>query len=149
MLARVFRKNRVHLNGLGSTLVWVDRPFSWRRLWEKLWPPCTATVAVVVYILLADALPPVPGASRIQNWLDENDLSVFRAVSDPATVGKTASETRHVIAEAIHKAQLSNDRIASEFFGTEASTQIPLSADLLLQIEKHLDGLTGRTAENA
>jgi class 3 adenylate cyclase len=113
-LARVFRKDRVHLKGLGSTLVWIDRPFCWSRVWQKCRPAVVAGLALLGYVLLADALPKMPGAPFLQDWLDQNDLSLFRSFENTGTVRKTASETRASIAQAIHAAQLPDGRIATE-----------------------------------
>jgi class 3 adenylate cyclase len=93
-LRQTLRRARVRLKGLGSTVVWLDRPFSWRRV-----AATAAKVAAIVALPLAwvggsDAGLPLPGGEAVRGFLDGKDWSVFRPVHGDAAVGDAATRVR-------------------------------------------------------
>ncbi len=89
-----FKRARVRLKGLGSTVVWVDRPFSLTRLLG----PVAAVLALLAlplgYVLLADAGLGLPGGDGLRRWLDARGLCVFRPVRAADEVRRTAQTQR-------------------------------------------------------
>jgi len=98
-----FRKTRVSLKGLGSTLVWVDRPFSWERLLLTLGKWAAIAMIPIGYLLLADYddQKRMPGSEMVQGWIDHYDASVFRQPVAEAELRAVAEKDRQLIAEAL------------------------------------------------
>ena len=94
-----FQRARVRLKGLGSTLVWVRRPFSWARLWKSLWPAWAAIGLALAWVGLADARVGVPGGASARRWLDRHGLSLMRPVASEAEVRAGADRLRRAVTE--------------------------------------------------
>jgi class 3 adenylate cyclase len=93
-LREEFRRARVHLKGLGSTLLWVKRPFSWRRALRPFAPWAAALGVLLLFAALADGGLDLPGAGAARRFLDARSLSVFRAPRPDAEVRAAAAALR-------------------------------------------------------
>jgi class 3 adenylate cyclase len=93
-LKAVFKRARVRLKGFGSTLVWVDRPFSWARVLAPVWKTALVLVLPLAYVLLSDAGLDVPGGGAIRRWLDARDASLLRPVASDVEVRASADAQR-------------------------------------------------------
>jgi class 3 adenylate cyclase len=93
-LREEFRRARVHLKGLGSTLMWVKRPFSWRRVLRPFVPWASAAALFLALVALADAGLRLPLSEPVRRFLDARSLSVFRAPRADAEVRAAARELR-------------------------------------------------------
>lgn len=93
-LREQFRRARVHLKGLGSTIMWVQRPFSWSRVLRPAIPWATAVALPLLYAALADGGLGLPGAEPLRRALDARGLSLFRAPRPDAEVRAAAASWR-------------------------------------------------------
>lgn len=93
-LREQFRRARVRLKGLGSTLLWVQRPFSWRRAARPFVPWAVAAFLPLAYLALADAGLRLPLGEPLRRGLDGRGLSVLRAPLPEAEVRAAAARTR-------------------------------------------------------
>ena len=93
-LREEFRRARVHLKGLGSTLMWVQRPFSWSRALRPFVPWAVAVLVPLLYAALADAGLRVPFGEPLRRALDARALSVFRPAHPEAAVRAEAARLR-------------------------------------------------------
>ena len=89
-----FQRARVHLKGLGSTLMWVKRPFSWARVLRPFLPWAAGLAAALLYVALADAGLGWFFAERVRRFLDARGLSVFRAPRPEDEVRASAAAWR-------------------------------------------------------
>lgn len=112
LIKQGFRKARVALKGLGVTTVWVNRPFSWRRLARAVLPYALAVFTPIAYITLIDAGANFPGRDAIITWLDSRDLTLFRKVQPDEAVRATADADRRAIAQNLLAARMENGLIA-------------------------------------
>lgn len=115
LMKQGFRKTKVNLKGLGSTLVWVDRPFSWERLLLAAGWYVAIAMVPIGYILLADSRPEpdLPGSAYVQKIFDRYEFSIFRRVQPEAEVRRVADRDRRAVAEVILAARLPDGRIAT------------------------------------
>jgi class 3 adenylate cyclase len=100
-----FKRARVRLKGLGSTVVWVKRPFSWLRVAIAARPYLAAFVALFGYVGLASAGVPVPGEPAIQRFLDGHGWTLFRPVRSEAEVRAAALTTRRDLTASLLRTQ--------------------------------------------
>lgn len=114
LIKRGFRKARVGLKGLGTTTVWVDRPFSWSRLGSSLLPYALGILAPLIYITLADANLGVPGGEPIRALLDRYEMSMLRKSHDDATIRGVADQDRREIAKTLVAARVDHGLIAPD-----------------------------------
>lgn len=96
-----FKRARVRLKGLGSTLVWVDRPFSWRRLLAPVLKVAALIAVPLAWALLCDAGVGLPGAQGVRDLLDARSWSLFRVPQDDALVRRTADAQRRRLFDAL------------------------------------------------
>jgi len=89
-----FRRARVRLKGLGSTIMWVRRPFSWARVVRPVVPWALAVALPLLYAALADGGLRLPMGEPLRRFLDARSLSVFRAPRDEAEVRAAAAGWR-------------------------------------------------------
>ena len=108
-----FRRARVHLKGLGSTLVWVKRPFSWERLFGRLGRAAAILAVPAAYLFVADAGIGVPGGEGLRRMLDRREMSLFRPVRGDEEVRRTAVRQRHDYAERLRAARTKDGWILS------------------------------------
>lgn len=108
-----FRKTKVSLKGLGTTLVWVNRPFCWERMLATVGKYVAIALIPIAYILLADLSDRVPGSTGVRRMLDQYEFSVFRKPQLDAEIRRVAEQDRRAVAEAILKARLPDGRIAT------------------------------------
>jgi class 3 adenylate cyclase len=114
LIKRGFRKARVGLKGLGTTTVWVDRPFSWSRLASSLLPYAVGIVTPLVYVLLADANLGLPAGDLIRTLLDRYEVSSLRKPHTDANIRATADQDRREIAKALLDARMEHGLIAPD-----------------------------------
>ena len=100
-LRAVFKKARVRLKGLGSTLVWVDRPFSWARALAPVAKVAALLLLPLAYVLLSDAGLGLPGGEAVRTWLDAHEVTWFRPVAPTADVRQEADRLRRRLAAAL------------------------------------------------
>jgi class 3 adenylate cyclase len=93
-LRQEFRRARVHLKGLGSTIVWVKRPFTWMRALRPFAPWAAGVALALAYVGLADAGMGLPLAEPLRRALDARSASVFRAPRPDAEVRAAAASWR-------------------------------------------------------
>lgn len=120
LIKRGFRKARVGLKGLGTTTVWVDRPFSWSRLGGSLLPYALGILVPLIYVTLADANLGLPGGDAIRAFLDRHELSVLRTLHLEADIRATAEQDRREIAKALLNARLDRGMVAVDLRGEKA-----------------------------
>jgi class 3 adenylate cyclase len=96
-----FKKARVRLKGLGSTLVWVDRPFSWARALAPVLKAAAVIAVPLAYLLLCDAGVALPGGDGVRDLLDARSITLFRAPVEDAEVRRTADAQRRRLFDAI------------------------------------------------
>ncbi len=115
MVKQGFRRKKVNLKGLGTTLVWVDRPFSWERLFATVGKWAAIAMVPIAYILLADfdKTQTVPGSVWIQDQFDKYEMSLFRRLHVESEVRRIADQDRRAVADAILRARLPDGRIAT------------------------------------
>lgn len=100
-LRSVFKRANVRLKGLGSTLVWVDRPFSWARLLAPVAKVLAVLAVPLAYLLLCDADLGLPGGEAVRRFADRHEASVFRPVRTDAEVRTAADRHRRALAQAL------------------------------------------------
>jgi class 3 adenylate cyclase len=120
LIKRGFRKARVGLKGLGTTTVWVDRPFSWARLGRSLVPYAIAILAPFIYILLADAILGLPGGDVIRNFLDRHEVFLLRKPHLDAEIRAVADSDRREIAKVLLAARIDHGLIAPNLRDSKA-----------------------------
>lgn len=108
-----FRRARVRLKGLGSTVVWVDRPFSWARALRPVALGLALLAVPVAYVLLCDAGLALPGGAALRRALDARDLSLLRPVHAADEVARVAQGQRLRLVNAL----LANRTPQGWFFG--------------------------------
>lgn len=89
-----FRRAKVGLKGLGSTLIWVKRPFSLRRVLRPVVPWAVAVLLPLAYLLLADAGLKLPLSEPIRRFLDARQWSLLRPARSDAEIRAEASRWR-------------------------------------------------------
>jgi hypothetical protein len=114
LIKRGFRKARVGLKGLGTTTVWVDRPFSWARLGRSLVPYAIAILTPLIFILLADAGLGLPGGEAIRKLLDRREMSLLRRPHLDAEIRAVADRDRREVAKALLDARIEHGLIAPD-----------------------------------
>lgn len=112
-----FQKARVHLKGLGSTLVWVDRPFSWARVLGKVARVALVLAVPLAYLALSDAGLALPGSVTVRRALDRHGLSLLRPVPTDAAVRRAADDMRRSLTAAILRARTPGGWIHSDLRG--------------------------------
>jgi class 3 adenylate cyclase len=113
LIRRGFRRAKVGLKGLGTTTVWVNRPFSWARLGRTLAPYAVAIAIPLVYLILADAgTKHLPFGGALRDWLDSRGLSWFRRTQLQEEIRAVAERDRRAIAENLLKARVEHGMIA-------------------------------------
>jgi class 3 adenylate cyclase len=100
-----FKRAKVRLKGLGHTVVWTNRPFSWARLGGTLLPYAAAVALAFGYVSLASAGVPVPGEAAIQRFLDGHGWPLFRPVRSDAEVRAAARDTRRDLTASLLRTQ--------------------------------------------
>jgi len=116
-----FKRARVRLKGLGSTVVYVDRPFSWRRALAPVAKALAILAVPLAYVLLCDAGLGLPGGVAVRRALDGRGWSLLRPGVDDATLRLTADAQRRRLAEALLAA-----RVPAGWFHTSFPTRTPL-----------------------
>jgi class 3 adenylate cyclase len=101
-----FQRARVHLKGLGSTIMWVKRPFSWARVLRPFLPWAAGLALAFAYVALADAGLGWFLAERVRRFLDARGLSVFRAPRPEGEVRAAAAAWRARYVESFERARL-------------------------------------------
>jgi class 3 adenylate cyclase len=109
-----FRRSRVRLKGLGSTVVWVNRPFSWARFFSRVGRVAAALALPVAYVALADAGLGLPGGDALRTWVDRNGLSVFRPTREEGETRAGASARRRDLVTGI-LGGLEGSRLRTDF----------------------------------
>jgi hypothetical protein len=89
-----FRRAKVGLKGLGSTLIWVKRPFSLMRVLKPAIPWAVAVLLPLAYLLLADAGLRLPASEPLRRFLDARRATVFRIPRSDAEVREAATRWR-------------------------------------------------------
>ncbi len=122
LIRQGFRKTRVSLKGLGSTLVWVNRPFSWERLLGTVGKWVAIAMIPISYILLGDwdKDKNLPGSGFIQRIFDRYDASIFRPPVPAAEIRAVADRDRRVIAEALLCARIDHGHISPDLRDNKA-----------------------------
>src|SRR5258706_231764 len=69
-----FRRARVGLKGLGSTLIWVKRPFSWTRMLRPALPWIASLILGLGYLALVDAGLRLPFSTPVRRFLDSRSV---------------------------------------------------------------------------
>lgn len=127
LIRQGFRKTKVSLKGLGSTLVWVNRPFSWERLLGTIGKYAALAMIPLFYILLADWNANVPGGEPIRRTFDRYDASIFRRVRTEAEIRAAADADRRAIAVAMLEARLPDGRVGTNLRDKEDPNTDPAS----------------------
>jgi class 3 adenylate cyclase len=104
-IAAEFGRARVRLKGLGSTTVYVRRPFSWERLLAKAGRWALLPAALAGYVALADGGLGVPGGDAVRRFLDGHDASVLRRPRGAAEVSASADAQRRELATLLLRAR--------------------------------------------
>jgi class 3 adenylate cyclase len=104
-VAAEFERSKVRLKGLGSTTVYVKRPFSWARLVARVGWGAAAAAVVLGYVALADAGVGIPGGEAMRAFLDGQDVSVFRAPRPIEQVVASAEAQRRELATVLFSAR--------------------------------------------
>ena len=123
-----FKRARVRLKGLGHTVVWVKRPFSWGRVGRAAVPYAAVLVGVAGYVSLASAGAPLPWAESIQRALDARGMPLFRRVRGEGEVRATAAALRRDLAAALLKARTPAGWFLSDF--TDAKRKEPKQTEV-------------------
>lgn len=93
-LREEFRRARVGLKGLGSTVIWVKRPFSLRRLLRPFIPWAFAAGLPLAYVALSDAGLRLPFSEPVRRFLDGRGATLFRIPRGEAEVRAAAAAWR-------------------------------------------------------
>lgn len=96
-----FKRAKVRLKGLGSTVVYVDRPFSLARALAPLGKALAILALPLAYVLLCDAGLALPGGDSVRRVLDGKGWSLLRPVVDEEPVRRTADAQRRRLTEAL------------------------------------------------
>lgn len=96
-----FARARVRLKGLGSTLVYVDRPFSWARALAPVLRVLLVVALPLAWLLLADAGLSLPGGPALRDLLDERGWTLLRAPEPEAEVRRAAGAQREALRAAL------------------------------------------------
>ena len=100
-----FRHARVKLKGLGTTNVWVKRPFSWARALAPVGKFLAIAALPAAYVALSDAGLTVPGGPAVRRRLDALGLSVFRPVRSRAEVARVSGDSCRALAAMLLRSQ--------------------------------------------
>ena len=92
-----FRHARVNLKGLGSTNVWVKRPFSWARALAPLGKAAAVLALPAIYLGLADLDVAVPGGDATRRFIDGANASLFRPLRSTEEIAEAASASRRTL----------------------------------------------------
>src|SRR5262245_62098490 len=114
-LADEFSRAKVRLKGLGQTLVWVKRPFSWGRLFATVGKVAAVLAVVFGYVARADSGLSVPGGVAIRRFVDRHDASLLRPIRSDAEVREAAAGTRRRLAEALREARSKDGWVFGSF----------------------------------
>jgi class 3 adenylate cyclase len=96
-----FKRARVRLKGLGSTVVYVDRPFSWARALAPVAKALGIVALPLGYLMLCDAGLGLPGGDAVRRMFDARDMSLFRQVALESQVRAEAARLRGRIVAAM------------------------------------------------
>jgi class 3 adenylate cyclase len=118
-----FKRARVRLKGLGHTVVWVKRPFSWSRLARAAGPYAAVATLLLGYVALSSAGLRLPGAFRIQRWLDAHGMSLFRPARGEPQIRAAAMRARRELSDALLRARTKDGWFLSDF--TDAALPEP------------------------
>jgi len=120
-LRQEFQRARVRLKGLGSTILWVKRPFSWSRVVRPVVPWAVAVALPLAYLALADGGLKLPFAEPLRRALDARSLSVFRAPRADAEVRASAAAWRARYLEHFDRVRLESGWIRNALSTKEAN----------------------------
>ncbi len=109
-----FRHARVRLKGLGTTNVWVKRPFSWARALAPVWKAAVVLALPAAYVGLADLGIAVPGGETMRRVLDGSDASLFRPVRSDAEVAIASAASRRTLTELLTRSLTKEGWISSQ-----------------------------------
>lgn len=98
-LRAAFKREKVRLKGLGSTVVWVDRPFSWGRLLRASAPVTVPLLAATTFVGLCDLGAALPFGAAVRRGLDGLELSFGRPVRDEAEVEAALRRVRGALVD--------------------------------------------------
>lgn len=114
-LKNVFKRAKVRLKGIGTTLVWVDRPFSWARVLAPVGKLLALVAFPLAYLLLCDAGLGLPGGEGVRTWLDARAASLLRPVAADAEVRAAADAQRRALAGALLASRAPQGWVTSAF----------------------------------
>jgi class 3 adenylate cyclase len=114
-LRTAFTRAKVRLKGLGSTVVWVDRPFSWGRDLRAGAVWAAPVVAATAYVGLCDFDTPLPFGDRVRWTLDSLGRSVGRPVHDDAAVAAALHRVRADLVDRMLAVQTKGDFFPDSF----------------------------------
>lgn len=114
-LRTAFTRAKVRLKGLGSTVVWVDRPFSWGRILRAGAVWAAPVVAATAYVGLCDFDTPLPFGDRVRWALDSLGRSVGRPVHDDAAVADALHRVRADLVDRMLAVQTKGDFFPDSF----------------------------------
>jgi class 3 adenylate cyclase len=114
-LRTAFRRAKVRLKGLGSTIVWVDRPFSWSRLARAAAPVAVPLLVAATYVGLCDFDTPLPFGDRVRWALDSVGRSIGRPVHDDAAVADAMRRVRVDLVDRLLAVQTRGDFFPTGF----------------------------------
>lgn len=114
-LRRAFQRARVRLKGLGSTVVWVARPFSLARLLKPVAVVAGALALPAGYLLACDGDLPLPGGEAVRAFLDGREWSRLRPVRRSAEVEASVAAVRSTLGRRLLEAQVDAGWVRSDF----------------------------------
>jgi class 3 adenylate cyclase len=116
LIRQGFRKTKVSLKGLGTTLVWVNRPFSWERLWWTVGKYVGFAMIPICLLMLSDfdRNRILPWSGWVQKWIDRYELSISRRISSDSQIRSVADRDRRAIADSLLKARVEHGHIAPD-----------------------------------
>ncbi|MFM8979614.1 MAG: adenylate/guanylate cyclase domain-containing protein [Planctomycetia bacterium] len=117
-----FARARVRLKGLGSTLVYVDRPFSWARTLAPVLRVLLVLALPLGWLLLADAGLSLPGGAALRDLLDARGGSLLRAPVADGEVRQAARVQRERLRAALLGEQVPGGWLRNAFAVAQGGT---------------------------
>ncbi|MGE0190873.1 MAG: hypothetical protein AB7T63_02420 [Planctomycetota bacterium] len=121
-LEAAFTKMKAKLKGLGSTWVFVQRPFSWARLFGRVGRVAAVVALPLGWVALADAGIALPGGAAIRDAIDERDWSVLRPAPTVEEIQAAVPALRTRLCEALLGLATEDGLLRNAFDAPDADT---------------------------
>ena len=121
-LEAAFTRMKAKLKGLGSTWVYVQRPFSWSRLLGRVGRVAAIVALPLGWLALADAGVALPGGAAIRDAIDERGWSILRPAPSLDEIEAAVPALRTRLCEALVGLTTEGGLLRNAFDAPDADT---------------------------